>query len=715
MLSRIGRFCYQRRVWVFGVWLLVMAVGGVAFSPLFNSLALNKPSQGMESNVARQVLTTEGDYYDKLIAVVDGGDLRSVPAQDAMGRAVDEVRGITGIKEVADPVASPDGSAAQITVRFGKLPKTEKKRVLTEASDRLHKVADDVPGSKVVIGGDEPQAQETNATSGADTLRAELSTLPIILIALVVVFGGLLAALLPLLAAIGAVCGAIAMVLVFSTFLNLDSTVMSVVTLLGLGLSIDYGLLLVARYRDELAVGHAPEVAAARTWATAGRTILFSGLTVSAALSGLLAFDVARLQTMGAAGISATLIAMAAALTLTSALLGFFGKHIRPSKKAISREARADSSEIGAFAKLARFIQGRPVVITVIASAFLVLLTLPAFTATPKLPQLAGLPRDVMESARAADVLQDKFGLAVQPPVVVVARTDAATLDQWAQRWADDPAKPVARPAEQTGENLSTVSFDMAGDSQSEAAQEFVKRVRADRPPAETWVLGDAAVIVDLWDKTVDGLPLAITIMLLSMFVLLFLMTGSLAVPLKAIFTNVLSLGATIGVMVAIFQHGFLAGPLDALVVGGLSPYILLLVSAFAFGFSMDYEVFLLGRIKEHVDEGMETNTAVRRGLQRSGRIITSAAVLVLIVFTGFTIADLADVEELGIGLFLAVLIDATLVRCVLVPSTMTLLGKWNWWTPRFLHPIRDRFGLREHEDVPTGTRRPENLEPAGR
>jgi RND superfamily putative drug exporter len=675
-----------------------MTIGGVAFSPLFSSLALNKPSQGMESNVARQVLTNEGDYYDKFIAVVEGIDARSPTVGTAISSASTDVRGVKGIKSVDEPVISAGGDAAAVTVKFDKLSKTDKKKALQDATGRMHRVAADVPGAKVVIGGDEPQAQETNSVSGADTFRAEMSTLPIVLIVLTIVFGGILAALLPVIAAVAAIAASFAMVLLFSTFLNLDSTVITVVSFLGLGLSIDYGLLLVARYRDELAAGHSPAAAAARTWATAGRTILFSGLTVSAALTGLLAFDVPRLQTMGAAGISATLIAMFAALTLTAALLGFFGKRIKPSKRAIAKAAKADSSEHGGFARLARFTQRRPLAITIGATVLLVGLALPAFTANARLPQLSGLPRDTMESARAADVLQDKFDVSVQPPVIVVARTSPAALDSWAQRWQNDPAAPKARPAAQTGPNLSVITFNIAGDSQSETAQAFVSRVRADRPPGgQSWVLGDAAVIVDLWGKTVEGLPLALTIMLLSMFVLLFLMTGSLAVPIKAIFMNVLSLGATIGVMVAVFQHGWLSGPLNTLTVGGLSPYILLLVSAFAFGFSMDYEVFLLGRIKEHVDAGEDTNVAVRRGLQRSGRIITSAALILLIVFVGFAVANLADVEELGIGLFVAVLIDATLVRCVLVPATMTLLGKWNWWAPRFLRPFHNRFQLSEH------------------
>jgi RND superfamily putative drug exporter len=213
----------------------------------------------------------------------------------------------------------------------------------------------------------------------------------------------------------------------------------------------------------------------------------------------------------------------------------------------------------------------------------------------------------------------------------------------------------------------------------------------------QSWVTGDAAVLVDLVRLIQDGLPLAAGVTLLGMVVLLFAMTGSLVVPIKAVLANVVSLGATFGVMSAVFQYGYGQSLLDTLTVGGLDPFVILIVFGFAFGLSMDYEVFLLARIKEYVGRGWDTDTAVRRGLQRTGRIITSAALLMVIVFGCFAAARMGAIEQIGVGLTVAVLIDATIVRCLLVPATMTLLGRWNWWAPGWLTRLHERFGLREH------------------
>ncbi len=229
------------------------------------------------------------------------------------------------------------------------------------------------------------------------------------------------------------------------------------------------------------------------------------------------------------------------------------------------------------------------------------------------------------------------------------------------------------------------------------AAQDLVRRLRADRPAGvQSWVTGDAAVLVDLVDLIIDDLPLALGITLTAMLVLLFAMTGSVVVPVKAILANVVSLGATLGVMVAVFEHGWLSGPLGTLTVGGLDPFVVVILFAFAFALSMDYEVFLLGRVKEYVDGGDDTNTAVRRGLQHTGRVITSAALLMVIVFGCFAAAEMGSIEQIGLGLTTAVLIDATVVRCLLVPATMTLLGRWNWWAPAALRRLHRRIGLKE-------------------
>jgi len=279
----------------------------------------------------------------------------------------------------------------------------------------------------------------------------------------------------------------------------------------------------------------------------------------------------------------------------------------------------------------------------------------------------------------------------------VVARLDPTELSAWAERWRDDPAVAAVRPAVAAGPNVSTVDLVLAGAAQDDAAQGLVDRVKADRPPGESWVTGEAAILVDLVDMLLDNLPAALAVTLLAMTVLLFAMTGSVVVPIKAVLANVVSLGATFGVLVAVFEQGHGASVLRTLTVGGFDPFVIVIVFAFAFGLSMDYEVFLLGRIKEYTDRGMDTDTAVRRGLQHTGRIITSAALLMVIVFSCFAAARLGAIEQVGLGLTVAVLIDATVVRCLLVPATMTLLGRWNWWAPAPLKRLHERIGLKEH------------------
>ncbi|BCY08719.1 MMPL family transporter [Actinoplanes sp. L3-i22] len=702
MLSRVGHFCFRRRWIVLIGWLIVIISGGLAIGPVLSSLAANRPSQGMESNNGRQVLAAEGDSYNRLYVVVDGIRGDESRARQAVSSAAADLHDIPGIVRVDAPVSSKDGDGLEVTVTMAKLDRGAKKATLTAASERVNRIADDVPGSKVLIGGDEPQAKETNSRSQGDLLRAEVLALPVTLILLVVVFGGLVAALLPLTAAIGAITGSFLGVMVFLRFVPMDSTVMNVVMVIGLGLSIDYGLLLIARFRDELAGGHPADLAIRRTWASAGRTIVFSGLTVMAALAGMLAFDIPRLQTMGAAGISATLIAMLAALSLPAALIGVFGRFVRPSPRAVARLRRRENNlHNGFFYGLARFVQKWARLVALVAILVLVVACLPLLGARSRLPQLDGLPQD-MRSVQAARVLSAEYQIEVQPAVFVLARSAPGDLDAWAARLATVSGVTAIGVARQVGPGLSTISFRVAGEAQGANAQSLVHEIKAERPPGgQSWVMGDAAVLLDLNEKVRQGLPWMILVMLVSMVVLLFLMTGSVVAPVKAILANLLSIGATFGVLVAVVQFGWLAGPLGTLTLGGISPYTIVVVFAFAFGFSMDYEIFLLSRIKEFVDDGHDTESAVRLGLQRSGSIITSAALLMLVVFAGFASAQLADIEELGIGLFVAVAVDSTLIRCVLVPAVMTLLGRWNWWAPRPLRRLHDRYGVTEQVGSP--------------
>jgi RND superfamily putative drug exporter len=359
------------------------------------------------------------------------------------------------------------------------------------------------------------------------------------------------------------------------------------------------------------------------------------------------------------------------------------------------------AAEPGLFAALARLVQRRPLVVAVVTTAALLVAGAPLASTTLRLPDLQQMPRS-LESVAVSDELGRRFGRSENPGITVVARAGTEVLDSWGTRWRNDPAVAEVRAARPAGQGLSTINLRLAGDPQGPAARDLVERIREDRPPAQrSWVTGDAAVLTDLLDVIRAGLPLALGVTLLAMAVLLFLFTGSFVVPVKAVLANVVSLGATFGVMNAVFERGVLSGPLDTITVGALDPFIIVIVFAFAFGLSMDYEVFLLGRIKEYVDLGTDTDTAVRRGLQHTGRVITSAALLMIIVFAGFAGARMGQIEQVGLGLAVAVLIDATIVRCLLVPATMTLLGRWNWWAPRWARALHRRIGLREHAPQP--------------
>lgn len=684
MVETVGRFCFRRRRWVIALW-FVITIGGMAMAgPLMQATGSARPVQGVESDTAQQVLRADAEHGLRLVAVWEQVDAGSDQVRGALDSLRQDLAKIPGVKDVAAPLPAADGRGVAVVISLERLAKGAEQVPLEQAGDRARRLAAEVPGSTVALGGRDLVSRQVNDQSDADLLRAELLSLPITLVLLFFVFRGLVAATVPLLGAIATMAGAFGSLMVFSLFVDLDNTVLSVVALMGLGLSIDYGLLLVSRYREELAAGLDRPEAIARTWATVGRTIMFSGLTVACALSGLLLFDLPRMRALGAAGISAAVLAMLVALTMTPALLGVLGRGVRPSKREMRRRAAAQAAgagpelERGLFARLARFTQRRAARISLVAAVGLGVLAAPLLLLDLKLPEPEGLPRS-LESVQVNDVLVARYGLTTMPDVQVVARTDAATLNGWAAGWAGDPAVARVEPAVTHGGDLSTVVLVTHGGR----AEELVERLRQDRPDGyPSWVTGNAAVLHDIATRTAEGLPRAILVTVLAMLVLLFIMTRSVLVPVKAMVMNLLSLGATFGILVLVFQFGWLSQPLNLLTVGGLSPYLLVTVCAFGFGFSMDYEMFLLGRIKEYVDGGMETGEAVRRGLQSSGRILTSAALLMLVVFACFGTARVGDLQQLGIGLFVAVLLDATIVRCLLVPATMTLLGRWNWWSP---------------------------------
>jgi RND superfamily putative drug exporter len=594
---------------------------------------------------------------------------------------------------VAPGLGSTDGRAALVVVDLERdLPEAVEETTLAAVEERLRAVAADLPpGGEVLVGGSTVVQRELQEQSEADLRRGELVALPIVLVVMVVVFGGVVAAGLPLLAALGAVAGGLATLYAASYVIDLDPGVPSVTTVLGLGLCVDYGLLLLSRYREERGAGRAPEDAVVATMRTAGRTITFSALTVAVSLSGLFLFELAVFQGLAVAGAAAVAFALLAALTLVPALIGLLQRRLRTPTRPLPTDGR--------FAALARATQRRPWLVVTGVGGLLLLLGSPFLHVEFQNGSTELLPAS-SESRRAAEAVAERFPGRGAEPVLVLGDAGVGALSAYADRLRTDPGvaglvAAVGEPEERR-DGYALLSIVPRGDSQGEQARALVDVLRADRPPGTSWVTGDAAALVDFQESILSTLPEAAAWLAGATLVLLFLMTGSVLVPLKALVMNVVSLGATFGALVWIFQDGHLSGLLNFTPVDGLETWVPVVCFAFAFGLSMDYEVFLLARVKELYDAGLPNDRAVEVGLQRSGRIITSAALVLLVVCLGFATGELLSIKQLGVALAVAVAVDATLVRCLLVPATMTLLGDRNWWAPAPLRRLHARLGLHE-------------------
>jgi RND superfamily putative drug exporter len=468
----------------------------------------------------------------------------------------------------------------------------------------------------------------------------------------------------------------------------------NVATMFGLGLSFDYGLLVVNRFREERAAGYDVPAAVERTTATAGVTIAFSAMTVAAALAGMFVFDDPILRSLGMGGVAVVLIALLAGVTLLPALLSISGRRIKP--------ARERSSDHGYFYRLSRLVQRRAVFVVVVIATLLVVSAMPFLGVRLAGDDYRTLPRNSQTRA-AYTLLAQKFPGVSDDPITAVLdlKPDDSRLAQVVQTIKAMPgvASVTAHdPGEfkQSGPGITAVDVVTSGAANGDEAQRVTRLIRSAEFGVRTQVTGAPAFLIDYKQSLSSRMPLALAVIALATFVLLFLMTGSVLVPVKAIVMNVLSLGATFGALVWIFQEGHLSGLLGFDSTGALHVVVPVIVFIFAFGLSMDYEVFLLSRIKETHDQGFDNDASVAVGLQRTGKIITSAALLIVVVFAGFASGQLLFMKQMGVGLALAVVVDATIVRSLLVPATMKLLGERNWWAPAPLRRIHDRFGLHE-------------------
>jgi RND superfamily putative drug exporter len=695
LFALLGRFAYRHRWWVIAGWLVVLVAGGLFGPSVFDRVEDDQGSHTESAEVERQLAEFGGVDADVWILLdgtaVNDPQLRSSVAALARDlRAMPDVRAVTGpgsagpdVSRDAGPSPEPgpetdmvakDGKALLLAVDLRPdIEPSDTKPVVDEITARVQ----DVEVPRALVGGPASLLTELQASSQQQLARGELIALPFIVVLLVLAFRGVLPALLPLLVAAVSVVGALLVLLGVSYATAVSPYAVNVISMVGLGLAVDYALLLVSRFREERAAGRVEiEQAVTRMAATAGRTVTFSAVTVIVALTGLLIFDEPMLWSIAWATIGVVSLTVAAALTLVPAFLRLFGPRIKP--------APADGGH-GVFYRLARVTQRFALVLAPLLVAGLVVLAVPIGHVEWGRSGPESLPSSSPTRQLAQDV-QERFPALGSASVTVVANivpTSPTTtrLINWLE---ERPGVAAVRVRPQAPTGTTVLEVLPSGPDQEITAKQIVRDIHGLDLATQVHVLagGPVAGVVDFQDLVGQRLGWAITVLALATLALIFLMTRSVVVAVKAIVMNVLSLSASFGALVWIFQDGHLSGLLDFDPVGSIDASLYIVIFVLAFGLSMDYEVFLLSRIKEHYDRTGDTDQAVAMGLQRSGRIVTMAAALMVVVFLGFAIGDVLAVKEFGLGLALTILIDATIVRTLLVPAAMKLMGRWNWWPP---------------------------------
>jgi uncharacterized membrane protein YdfJ with MMPL/SSD domain len=716
MLAAIGGAAARHPVITLVAWIALIgaavatAVAGIGGESLFDRLTSAAPAADGESSRADDVLAGDDEERSSLTLLVYG-----VMPADSAGALSAVEHGLTNVPEttIVGPIPSEDGDGFLVNVTIegvdGADPDSDDIERATAVLDAAAaQLRQSHPDATVEVGGSTLLVDSIVSISENDLRRGETVALPIALVVMLVVFGGFIAAGIPLIGAGVSIAGALGALLGFTYLLDIDTTVVNVVTAVGLGLSIDYGLLIVSRFREEHRragiPGRAGRLSAiSRTAETAGRTVVFSGVTFAIASLGLLVFEPHIVRAIGLGALAVTVIAIASALTLIPAILSLTGDRLlRPG--ALTRLPGAGllisrfgdvAPDDGFFSKLTRRVQRHPAIVTIACALLLVLLGSPLASLRLANTSVDALPASSDQYAFVQN-LNDHFPDAASPRVALVTQTERD-----AETWADavtgmDGVQSVGAPAE-TGDAWRTVVRVDPRDG-----LDVVTAIRAARPAlqqdglGQAWVTGSDARTLDFSQSLLRSSPWAALIIALGTVVFLFLMTGSLIVPLKALVASALSLGASIGVLVWGFEQGNFA-PLmgfDPGHVHGVDVLVLLLTFAFGFGLAMDYEMFILSRIIEQVRAGVPDREAIARGLQRSGRIITSAALIIIVVFAGFATGDLMVIKQLGTALAVAVLLDATLVRCLLVPAFMTWQARIMWWAPRWMKRLHARIGL---------------------
>ena len=559
-------------------------------------------------------------------------------------------------------------------------------------------VAEVIEGSSLDVaeGGFAQGFNETNDQTREDLTKAELIAFPILALFLLFVFRGVVAAGIPLLIGVISIIGTLLVLRVMSGFVDTSLFALNIATGLSLGLAVDYALLMVSRYREEIARDGATREAHRRTVQTAGRTAVFSGLTVAAAMAALIFMPQRFLYSMAVAGASVAVLSSLIAILVVPSLLALLGTRI----DALSiRRGPAVSDTSDGWYRLARGVMRRPVAVALASSALLLAAAAPLLWTTLTGPSAEAVPPN-QPSYDAYRYLEAHYPRDVTEAVTVAVdgRAGPAQLAAFQRRIEAVDGITGGTPFISASNEVAYANFALAGPALSGSSQDSLHAIRDLDPPAAANLLvsGNTARFIDQKQSLLDHAPLVVAIIALTTLVLLFLLTGSVLLPLKTLLMNTLTLGATLGILVLAFQEGWLDSPLDYTGPAAVEVTSLVFLFAVIFGLATDYAVLVMARIKERRDLGDSNEEAVAVGIARTGRVITAAAVAIAIVFLAFGVSTVFFVKQIAIGMAFGVMIDATIVRALLVPSLMRLFGEWNWWAPAPLRRIYLRLGFSE-------------------
>jgi RND superfamily putative drug exporter len=711
LLYRLGRASVRRRRLTVLAW-AVLAIGVIALGQASGgrtSDAFDIP--GVESQHALDVLQEEfpsaAGTSAQLVFAAEDGTLSDPRTASAIDAAVDDVAGQPDVAGVGDVQRSPDGRIAYVDVQYDK-PSEE---IRDAAYQRLETTMSDTNHAGVVrmeLGGDLPTEAAQEEPGGQEFIGILVAV-----VVLLVAFGSVIAMGLPIGLALVGLATSIGLITLVASVVDVNSISPVLAAMIGLGVGIDYALFIVTRHRENLRLGMTVEDAAGRAIATSGSAVVFAGATVVIAICGLAIAGIPAVTVMGLMAGMTVAVMVAIALTLLPALLGFAGHKIDAIRLPGMRAGAGIPGRESLWHRWGRQVSAHPWRYLIGGALALCLLAAPAFSMRLGMTDNGASPTS-MTTRQAYDLLADGFGPGFNGPLLLSARLDGATIDDLAPleaAIAADPGVQAVAPVQPNAEGTAAVLRVIPTTApQDEATTDLVHRLRDDvipralsgTPGADVYIGGQAASFIDMSDKVSSRLPWFVGAVILLSIVLLMTVFRSIAVPLKAAAMNLLSIGAAYGIIVAVFQWGWLKGLVGVEETVPIVSFMPMMLFAILFGLSMDYEVFLLTRVREEYLGRGDNDAAVVEGISATARVITSAALIMISVFAAFVLGDDPIIKMFGLGLAAAVLIDATIVRIVLVPATMKLLGDWNWWLPRWL----DR--LLPNVDVDGGTGLPE-------